>query len=435
MLDSLIIKNARLIDPASNTDHIGAIFVQNGVIVDTATGEIPGAPEDTTIVNARGQLLSPGLIDMRVFTGEPGHEYRETLASASKAAAAGGVTSFVCMPDTLPAIDDGALVDFIIRRAQNDCCVNVLPSAAITKGLKGKEISEFGLLKQAGAVCLSEGRNSIQSSALLRQAFTYAANFDLPVAHHVSDDGLTGVGVMNSGFFATTLGLKGIPLEAETIPLSRDLQLALLTKVRYHAAQISCKNSIEILKREKDRSATISAGASINNLTLNEIDVGQYRTFFKLDPPLRSEDDRHAMIAGLNDGTIDTIHSGHDPQDVEVKRRPFAEAASGAIGLETLFSAALRLVHSGDTDLMSILRAMTIRPAEILGLNSGRLSKGAPADFFIADPDYPWVVDEASINSRSNNTAFEGARFSGKVMQTYVAGQLVFDHENEVPIA
>ncbi len=430
----LIIRNARIVDPASNTDQIGALYVKNGTIEDIASGEIPGMPHDAQVMDAKGHLLSPGLIDMRVFTGEPGHEYRETLASASKAAATGGVTSFVCMPDTLPAIDDGALVDFIIRRAQTDCCINVLPSAAITKGLKGKEISEFGLLKQAGAICLSEGRNSIQSSALLRQAFTYAANFDLPIAHHISDAGLTGEGVMNAGLFATTLGLKGIPREAETIPLSRDLQLAMMTGVRYHAAQVSCGTSIEILAREKQKSPTISAGASINNLALNELDVGQYRTFFKLAPPLRSEDDRHALIAGLNAGTVDTIHSGHDPQDVEVKRRPFAEAASGAIGLETLFSAALRLVHSQDTDLMTILRAMTARPAQILGLDTGKLSKGAPADFFIADLDYPWVVDEASLKSRSNNTAFEDARFSGKVMRTFVAGQLVFDHHNEVPI-
>ena len=428
MIKPLLIKNARIIDPANNVDQMGSMLVENGIISDVSSGENLGIPEGAQVIDARGNLLCPGLIDMRVFTGEPGHEYRETLASASKAAAAGGVTSFLCMPDTQPVVDDGALVDFIIRRAEADCCVNVLPSAALTKELKGQEISEYGLLKQAGAVCLTDGHKSIQSSAVLRQAFTYAANFDLPVIHHVSDAGLTGQGVMNSGFFATTLGLKGIPREAETIPLDRDLQLANLAGVRYHAAQVSCQKSVEILTAAKKYNANISAGVSINNLTLNELDVGQYRTFFKLDPPLRSEDDRMAMIAGLNVGTIDTIHSGHDPQDVEVKRRPFAQAASGAIGLETLFSAALRLFHSDDVDLTTILKAMTSAPAKILGIPAGTLTKGVKADFIIADLDYPWVVAEKSIKSRSQNTSFEGARFSGKVMSTYVGGKKVYQN-------
>ena len=432
MTKPLLIKNARIVDPASDFDTTGALLVKDGTIVERVTGEHPGAPEGATIRDAKGMLLSPGLIDMRVFTGEPGHEYRETLSSAAKAAASGGVTSFVCMPDTLPAIDDGAVVDFIIRRAQAEAIVNVLPSAAITKGLAGEEITEFGLLKKAGAVCLSDGRHSIQSIALLRAAFTYAANFDMTIAHHVADAGLTGHGVMNAGLFATTLGLKGIPVEAETIPLSRDLQLARMSGVKYHAAQISCARSVEIQAAEKQNNENISAGVSINNLTLNELDVGQYRTFFKLSPPLRSEDDRLATIEGLRAGTIDTIHSGHDPQDTEVKRRPFAEAADGAIGLETLFAAALRLVHSGEVPLMTILRAMTSRPAEILGLNSGRLAKGAPADLFLADIDYPWVVTENSILSRSQNTSFEGARLSGKVMATWVAGKNVFEHEDRV---
>ncbi len=431
MAKPLLIKNARIVDPATDFDTIGTLLIEDGIIIERVTGEHPGAPEGATIRDAKGMLLSPGLVDMRVFTGEPGHEYRETLSSAAKAAASGGVTSFVCMPDTLPAIDDGAVVDFIIRRAQAEAIINVLPAAAITKGLAGKEITEFGLLKKAGAVCLSDGRHSIQSAALLRAAFTYAANFDMTIAHHVADASLTGGGVMNAGLFATTLGLKGIPVEAETIPLSRDLQLARMSGVKYHAAQISCSRSVEILAAEKQSNSKISAGVSINNLTLNELDVGQYRTFFKLSPPLRAEDDRLATIGGLRAGTIDTIHSGHDPQDTEVKRRPFAEAAEGAIGLETLFAAALRLVHSGEVPLMTIMGAMTSRPAQILGLNSGRLVKGAPADFILADIDYPWVVTENSILSRSQNTSFEGARFTGKVMATYVAGNCVFEHNRE----
>jgi len=325
-------------------------------------------------------------------------------------------------------IDDGALVDFLIRRAKATASVNVLPAAAITRGLAGEEITEFGLLKEAGAVCVTDGRHSIQSSALLRAAFSYAANFDLPVMHQLSDRGLTGDGVMTEGRFATVLGLKGIPPEAETVPLARDLQLALATGVRYHAAQLSVAGSVELMAAAKRRSSSISCGISINNLSLNENDVGGYRTFFKLSPPLRSEDDRQAMIEGLRRGVIDTIHSDHDPQDSEVKRQPFAEASDGAIGLETLLAAALRLVHSGEMDLLPLLRAMTQRPAEILGLEGGRLKEGAPADFILVDLDYPWQVSETAFRSRSRNSSFEGARLAGKVMATYVAGKSVFEH-------
>jgi dihydroorotase len=431
-MKALQVENARIIDPASGFDGIGTLRIENGKIAALTAGKATADPFADTI-DGRGLVLAPGLIDMRVFTGEPGHEYRETLATASDAAAAGGVTSFVVMPDTHPAIDDGALVDFIVRRAQATAKVNVLPAAAITKGLAGTDITEFGLLKEAGAVCFSDGRRSIQSSALLRAAFTYAANFDMPIVHHLADHGLTGEGVMNESYFASVLGLKGIPVEAETIPLSRDLQLALLTGVRYHAAQISTGASVAIVAEAKKRSPKISCGISINNLTLNDNDVGPYRTYYKLSPPLRSEDDRQAVIEGLKTGTIDVIHSDHDPQDTEVKRQPFAEASDGAIGMETLLAAAMRLVHNGDVDLITVLRAMTSRPAEILGLPSGRLAAGAPADFILFDPDYPWQVAEREIHSRSHNTSFEGARLAGKVMQTFVAGRKVYDHAGGTP--
>jgi dihydroorotase len=365
---------------------------------------------------------------MRVFTGEPGHEYRETLSSAAEAAAAGGVTSFVLMPDTTPVIDDGALVDFLLRRAGATASVNILPAAAITRGLRGEEITEFGLLKEAGAVALTDGRHSIQSAGLLRAAFTYAANFDLPILHHVADETLVGEGVMNEGTLATISGLKGIPAEAETIPLARDLQLAALTGARYHAAQVSTGAAVELLEGAKRRTKSVSAGISINNLSLNENDVAPYRTFFKLAPPLRSEDDRQAVIEGLKSGAIDVIHSAHDPQDTEVKRQPFAEASDGAVGLETLLAAALRLYHSRDVPLLTLLRAMTSRPAEILGLASGRLAPGAPADIIVIDPDFPWVVRDRDLRSRSRNTAFEGARMQGAVMHSFVAGKPVFSH-------
>ncbi|MEQ1771606.1 MAG: dihydroorotase [Devosia sp.] len=424
----IVFANARIIDPATGSDRKGALLVDNGKITSMADGAAPGAPEGSTNYDCRGVVVAPGLIDMRVFTGEPGHEYRETLATAGEAAAAGGVTSFMLMPDTQPVVDEGAIVDFVLRRAWATSKVNVLPAAAITKGLLGEQITEFGLLKEAGAVALTEGRNSIQSAGLLRAAMTYAANFDMPVIHHTADRTLVGDGVMNDGLLATASGLKGIPAEAETIPLARDLQLAALTGARYHAAQLSTVGSIELVQTAKRRSDAVSAGISINNLALNENDVAPYRTFFKLSPPLRSEDDRRAMIEGLKSGAIDVIHSAHDPQDSEVKRQPFAEASEGAIGLETLLAAALRLVHSGDVDLVTLLRAMSSRPAEILGLSSGRLAVGAPADIIVFDPDFPWVVAEKDIVSRSRNTAFEGARLQGAVMHTFVAGRPVFSH-------
>jgi len=430
MTKPLLIENARVVDPASGTDQRGAVLIEDGRISDLALDGPVGVPDGAEVINANGLVLAPGLIDMRVFTGEPGWEYRETLASAGEAAAAGGVTSFVMMPDTMPAVDDGAVVDFLVRRAKATSKVNVLPAAGITKGLAGKDLTEFGLMREAGAVCLSDGRNSIQSTALLRTAMSYAANYDMTIVHHTVDTCLAGEGVMNDGLFATVLGLKGIPREAETIPLSRDLQLAALTGVRYHAAQISTEASVEIVQAAKKRNPRITAGISINNLCLNENDIGRYRTYFKLGTPLRSEDDRRAVIEGLRSGVIDTIHSDHDPQDSEVKRQPFAEASNGAIGLETLLAAALRLVHSDDVPLLTVLKAMTSRPAEILGLEAGRIAKGAPADLILVDLDYPWQVSETDLRSRSRNTSFEGARLAGKVMRTIVGGQTVFVHQD-----
>jgi dihydroorotase len=425
-MSGLVIENARIVDPASGFDGPGALLVENGRISDLAVHGPAGVPDGAEVIDARGLVLAPGLVDMRVFTGEPGREYRETLASASEAAAAGGVSSMLLMPDTDPVIDDAALVDYLLRRASATAKVNVLPAAAITRGLAGGQITEFGLLKEAGAVCLSDGRASIQSSALLRSAFSYAANFDMLVVHHVLDTELAGDGVVNEGLFATALGLRGIPAEAETIPLARDLQLARLTGVRYHAAQISTAHAARLVAEEKGRNPRISCGVSINNLALNENDVGAYRTYFKVSPPLRSEDDRLAIVEALKSGTIDVIHSDHDPQDSEVKRQPFAEASSGAIGLETLFGAALRLVHNGDVDLVTLLRALTQRPAEILGLEGGRLRRGAPADLILVDLDYPWQVKEGALRSRSRNTSFEGARLAGRVMRTIVGGKTVY---------
>ncbi len=425
----LFFKNARIVDPSRDIDEHGGAIVANGRIVGTggsaATAE---PPEGAEIIDCHGAVIAPGLIDMRVLVGEPGGEHRETLASAGQAAAAGGVTTIVTMPDTDPVIDDAALVDFIIRRARDTASVRVLPAAALTESLAGKEITEFGLLIEAGAVALSDGRNSVMNALLMRRALSYARDFGALVMHHPADRNLAGAGVMNESETATRLGLPGIPREAETIMLERDVRLVGLTGARYHAAQISCAPSLEVMRRTKADGIAASCAVSINHLTLNENDVGPYRTFFKLSPPLRSEDDRQAMISGVAAGDIDVIVSSHDPQDVDTKRHPFEEAADGAVGLETLLPAALRLFHDGSVDLVTLIRALTTRPAELLGLETGRLAPGSPADLVIFDPNQPWILDADQLRSRSKNTPFDGARFQGRILHTIVAGRMVYSY-------
>jgi len=422
----LVITGARIVDPKSGLDAIGSVVVADGLIKDIARGAAPGLPEVATVIEARGKALLPGLIDMRVFVGEPGAEHRETFASAGQAAAAGGVTTIVTMPDTDPVIDDVALVDFIARRARDTAAVNVLPMAALTKGLKGREMTEFGLLGAAGAVGFTDGRHSITNALVLRRALTYARDFGALIMHHPADPDLVGSGVMNEGETATRLGLPGIPREAEIIMLERDIRIAALTGGRYHAAQISCAASLDIIRRAKAAGLKVSCGVSATHLALNERDVGPYRTFYRLSPPLREEDDRLAMIEGVADGSIDVIVSSHDPQDVDTKRHPFAEAADGAVGLETLLAAALRLVHNGEASLASVVTALSARPAELLGLPSGRIAAGAPADLILVDLERPWICEAEKLHSRSKNTPFEGARFEGRVLVTLVGGRTVY---------
>jgi dihydroorotase len=425
----LVLDNARIIDPSRNLDAMGSVIVVDGVIVAAGPeADAVARPEGAEIVDCRGKVVMPGLIDMRVFVGEPGAEHRETFASAGLSAASGGVTTIITMPDTDPVIDDVALVDYIARRARDMALVRVMPMAAITKGLKGREMTEFGLLREAGAVAFTDGRHSITNALVLRRALTYARDFGALIMHHAADPDLTGSGVMNEGETATRLGLSGIPKEAEIIMLERDLRLAALTRGRYHAAQISCAESLEIVRRAKKAGLAVSCGVSATHLTLNELDIGPYRTFFRLSPPLRSEDDRKAMIEGVADGTIDVIVSSHDPQDVDTKRHPFAEAADGAVGLETLLAAALRLVNNGEVTLASVVRALSTRPAELLGLPTGRLSEGAPADLILVDTAMPWICESEKLRSRSKNTPFEGARFEGRVLRTVVAGRTVYEY-------
>jgi dihydroorotase len=421
-----VFSRARIVDPARGLDAVGSVIVAEGRIL-AAGPEVlnQGSPEGWEVVDAEGRIIVPGLVDMRVFLGEPGHEHRETFASASKAAAAGGVTTIVTMPDTDPVIDDPALVDFVLRRAREQSDVRVHTMAALTKGQEGKETTEFGLLKEAGAVAFTDARRSVASSLVMRRALTYARDFRALIVHHVEDPSLAGAGVATEGEFATRMGLPGIPREAECIMLERDMRLVELTRGRYHASQVSTAQSVEILRDAKARGLDVTASVSINHLSLNEMDIGTYRSFLKFSPPLRHEDDRQAMIEAVADGIVDVIVSSHDPQDVEMKRHPFAEAADGAVGLETLLSAALRLVHDGRLSWLRLVEALSLRPAERLGLSAGRLSPGSPADLCVVDPGMPWLLDRQALASRSKNTPFEDARFTGRVVRTLVGGRTV----------
>ncbi|MBV1705702.1 MAG: dihydroorotase [Hyphomicrobiales bacterium] len=418
--------NARLLDPAAGTDQPGGLLAHNDVIVDVGPHLRAGTvPAEALIIDCAGDSLAPGLIDARVFVGEPGAEHRETIASITRAAAAGGVTTLVATPDTDPPVDNAAMVDFLLRLGRDKGRVRVLTTAALTRGLRGEEIAEIGLLLEAGALAFSQGAHALRNAQVMRRAMTYARDFDALVMHLPQDADLAADGVMNEGELASRLGLAGISTAAETIMLERDLRLVALTGARYHASLISCKASLELISHAKARGLPVTCGVSINHLALNETDIGDYRTFFKIAPPLRSEEERRALVQGLRDGIIDIIVSDHCPQDVETKRLPFGEAAFGAIGVETLLAVALRLVHADDLPLVHLLRALSLRPAEILRLPQGRLAKGAPADLVRFDPDEPWVLQAADLHSRSRNTPFDDARLTGRVKQTWVAGTLV----------
>ena len=424
--------NARLFDPAQGLHDVpGGVLVEDGHIaasgaeITAEAMQLRGLPSES-IIDCGGNWLLPGVVDMCVFTGEPGHEYRETLATAGEAAAAGGVTTMIVMPDTDPVIDDAAMVDFILRRARATAKVRVAPAAAITRALAGEQMSEIGLLKEAGAVALSNGRRAVASSRVLARAMAYARQFDMLLLHTVQDADLAG-GVMHAGELSARLGLPGIPRQAEIIALERDLRLVEMSGARYHALQISCAESVEIMRRAKERGLPVSCGVSINHLLLNENDIGAYRTFFKLSPPLRTEEDRAALVAGVADGTIDVIVSAHDPQSADTKRLPFAEAAFGAVGLETLLPGALALHHDGAVPLETLLAALTATPARLLGLDAGTLAPGAPADFTIVDPHTAWRVREDDLHSRSRNTPFENRAFEGRAVQTVAGGEMVFN--------
>ena len=426
----ILLANARVIDPARDFDGPGDVLIADGVIRDARRGiGAAGVPEGTDIVNCAGKIVAPGLIDMRAFVGEPGASHRETFASASQAAATGGITTIICQPDTSPVIDNSATVDFVLRRARDTAIVNIHPMAALTKGLRGEEMTEIGLLKAAGAVAFTDGDHQRHQCAGDAAGADLCPRFRcLDRASHRRPRSGRRRRHERGRVRRTARSRSAFPMPPKPIMLERDMRLVALTGGRYHAASLSCIESLEILRRARDAGLSVSASASINHVTLNENDIGPYRTFLKLSPPLRTEDDRRALVEAVASGLIDVIMSDHNPQDVEVKRLPFAEAASGAIGLETMLPAALRLIHNGEVDFKTLIRAMSTRPAELLGLPGGSLRAGAPADVIVIDADTPWVLDPADLKSQCKNTPFDEARFSGRVVRTIIGGRTVFEH-------
>ncbi len=419
--------NARLIDPASGLDSPGALLTLDGQIADLGAGLFQaGVPDGIDVVDCGGRVLCPGLIDMRVFVGEPGAEHKETLASASAAAAAGGVTCIIVQPNTDPVIDEVALVEYIKRQARDKAVVRIHPMAAITKGLNGEKMAELGLLAKADAVAFTDADRAVANAQVMRRVLSYASAFDLLVCHYPEEPALAGAGVMNAGEVAMRLGLPGIPTQAETIMLERDLRLVEMTQGRYHAATLSTAQAIEALALGKTRGLPVTAAAAVHSFALNETEVGEYRTFAKTAPPLRNEADRQAVVAGLASGAIDVICSCHDPQDAESKRLPFELAATGIIGLETMLPLALELYHNGAMGLSDLLAKMTWRPAQLLNLRGGKLSPGAPADLLIFDPDKPWRIDEDGFRSKARNTPYHDRPVQGRPWRTIVDGKVVY---------
>ncbi|EEW25184.1 dihydroorotase [Rhodobacter ferrooxidans] len=414
--------NARLINPETGSDALGSLTVAGGLI----TALDGPAPEGARIIDCGGKCLAPGIVDLGVKIGEPGERHRESFRSAGLAAAAGGVTTIIARPDTAPAIDTPETLEFVTRRARDASPVRIHHMAALTKGRAGREMTEIGFLLDAGALAFTDCDHVTTDSKVLSRAFTYARSLGALVIGHPQDPGLSAGAAVTSGKFASLRGLPGVHPLAERLGLERDLALVEMTGVRYHADQITCAQSLPALARAKDAGLDVTAGISIHHLTLNDLDVGDYRTFFKLTPPLRAEADRLAMVQAVADGLIDVICSMHTPQDEESKRLPFEEAASGAVGLQTLLPAAMRLYHAGAIDLPGLFRALALNPARRLGLPQGRLATGAPADLVLFDPDTPFVLDRATLLSKSRNTPFDGERLEGKVLATYLGGASVF---------
>ena len=418
----IVLKNARLIDPEALTETGGSLLIENGLIA--AVGEAK-APKGATVIDCAGRCLAPGIVDWGVKVGEPGERHKESFRSAGLAAAAGGVTTMIVRPDTNPAIDTPETLEFVTRRA-TESPVRIRHMAALTKGRQGREMTEIGFLRDAGAVAFSDCDHVVEDTKVLSRALTYARSLGALVVGHPQDPGLSRGAAATSGKFASLRGLPAVSPMAERMGIDRDIGMIEMTGARYHFDQITTARALPPLERAKRNGFDLTAGTSIHHLTLNEFDVGDYRTFFKVKPPLRSEDDRLATVQAVAEGLIDVISSMHTPQDEESKRLPFEEAASGAVALETFLPAAMRLYHAGALTLPQLFRAMALNPARRLGLPQGRLAVGAPADLVLFDPDAPFVLDRFTLNSKSKNTPFDGQRMEGRVLATFVGGTQVF---------
>ena len=419
--------NANIIDPHNSLNERGGLIIgENGLI--EAIGKkvnTNNIPSREKVIDLKEKYIFPGLVDMRVFVGEPGYEYKENFRTLSNAALAGGVTSVVTMPNTDPVIDNVSIVDFLKRRGRDKSKINIFPCASLTKNLEGTSMTEFGLLQKKGIIAFTDGTKTIQNTQLMSRIMNSAKDLGTLIMQHAEDYHLSKNGMINSGIIATKLGLSGIPDVAERIIIERDLTLLENIKCRYHISQISSAKSVEILKERKEN-VNFTTGVSINNLSLNENDIGDFKTFLKLSPPLRKEEDRISLVQGLKDETIDVIVSDHKPEDEEQKRLTFAKAATGASGIETLLSLSLELYHNGSLKLETVIKALTSNPAKILKIKKGNLSIGNDADFCIVDLNKPWIVKKDKLISKSKNTSIEDKKLQGKVTNTYVKGEELF---------
>jgi dihydroorotase len=424
---SLEIVNARLLDPATGTDAPGGVFIDKGVIKEFRTGTGVSFKDAKETIDANGLCLAPGLIDLRAKTGEPGEEHKETLATASRAALSGGITSLVVMPDTRPVIDDVALVQFIAERGRETAFARVYPAGGLTVGLAGEAMSEIGLMAEAGAVLFTNGDWPVASAQVMKRVMTYAASRGAIVMSRPDDRTLAGGGVMNAGEFAARNGLSGIPIEAEWLGAARDVVLAEQTGCALILDQVTSQRTLDIVDIARGRGAKVFTTVAAHSLFFNELDVGDYLTYCKVNPPFRTEQARKTLIRALQEGAIDAVVSAHDPQPPEEKRLPFGEASFGAAGLETVLPCLLTLVAEDELTLLEALAPVTIGPASILGLPQGRIAKGAPADLILFDPAKPWLCDRDHLLSRSKNSPFDGRRLQGRVMRTFVGGKTVFE--------
>ena len=421
--------NARIIDPKNQIDEIGGLIIDSKGLIKAVgkkvtNGNLPASAEK---INLKKQVLIPGIVDMRVFVGEPGYEYKENFRTLSNAALSGGVTSVVSMPNTSPVIDNVSMVDFLKRRGRDKSKINIFPAACLTKNTEGKQMTEFGLLKRKGIVAFTDGIKSVQDPQVMIRIMNFASQSESLVMQHAEDNILSKNGLINEGEISTRLGLKGIPFLAEKIIVERDLSFLEEYFCRYHISQISSKKTISVIKKAKEEGKVFTTGVSINNLSLNENDIGDFKTFLKLSPPLRTENDRQSLVSGVNEGLIDVIVSDHNPQDVESKRLTFSQAATGASGVETLLSLALELFHNKSVKLSKLLATMTSNPSKILGIDKGSLQKGKDADLCILDINKTWIVDKNKLKSKSKNTPIENRKLQGLVLKTFIKGEIAYE--------